>query len=217
MPGTMAATDSLTLLARWHRGDAAALAALVELHLPWLERHVRSRLGEFLGRQAEPLDYLQDAMLDFLRDAPRFVVREEAQFRALLARVVENTLLDRNEWFRAKRRDMGRNDPLPTDSVIALDPSFHRTDTPSREVASKEQRDWVRLGLELLPSTDRRILVQREWENRSFGDIGAELGLTEAAARMRWVRAVGRLATVLRDLRRGVVPTEGPGADDGAP
>jgi DNA-directed RNA polymerase specialized sigma24 family protein len=160
--------DTRTLLVRWHAGDAAALARLVELHLSWLQQHVRGRLGEFLARQAEPQDYLQDAVLDFLRDAPRFLVRDESQFRGLLVRVVENTLLDRNEWFRAKRRDMARNNPLPTDSVLALDPAFQRSETPSREVA----------------------------------------------ARMRWVRAVGRLADSLRDLRQGIVPASGQGDGD---
>ena len=206
--------DTRALLVRWHAGDAVALARLVELHLPWLQQHVRGRLGEFLARHAEPQDYLQDAVLDFLRDAPRFVVRDENQFRGLLVRVVENTLLDRNEWFRAKRRDMARNNPLPTDSVLALDPAFQRSETPSREVAAREQRDWVRLGLEVLSAEDRRILVQREWEDRPFAEIGAELGLTEGAARMRWVRAVGRLADVLRDLRQGIVPASGQGAGD---
>jgi RNA polymerase sigma-70 factor (ECF subfamily) len=206
--------DTRALLVRWHAGDAAALALLVELHLPWLQQHVRGRLGEFLARHAEPQDYLQDSVLDFLRDAPRFVVRDENQFRGLLVRVVENTLLDRNEWFRAKRRDMARNNPLPSDSVLALDPAFQRSETPSREVAAREQRDWVRLGLEVLSAEDRRILVQREWEDRSFAEIGAELGLSEGAARMRWVRAVGRLADVLRDLRQGIVPASAKGAGD---
>jgi RNA polymerase sigma-70 factor (ECF subfamily) len=213
----MADSETQALLARWHQGDSAALASLVELHLPWLERHVRSRLGAFLGRLADPGDYLQDAVLDFLRDAPRFQVGTEAQFRGLLARVVEHTLLDRHDWFRSKRRDMARNTPLPTDSVLGLDPSFQRSETPSREVAAREQANWVRLGMELLPAADRRLLVLREWEQRSFGEIGAELGLTEAAARMRWVRAVNRLGDAMRDLRQGLLPPDDPAPPDAAP
>lgn len=204
----MADSDTKALLGRWHQGDTEALARLVELHLTWLEQHVRSRLGTFLSRHADPVDYLQDAMLDFLRDAPRFQVGTETQFRGLLARVVEHTLLDRNEWFRRKRRDMARNTPLPTDSVLGLDPSFQRSETPSREVAAREQRDWVRLAMELLPPADRRLLVLREWDKRSFGEIGAELGLNEAAARMRWVRAVNRLGEAMRNLQKGVLPPD---------
>ena len=202
-------TDTTPLLLdRWHRGDEAALAALVELHLPWLREHVDKRLGQFLRRHGDADDYLQDAVLDFLRDAPRFQVRDGAQLRGLLARVVENTLRDKNDWFRAKRRDLGKNDTLPTDSVLALDPALQRSTTPSKDATRNEVRDWVRLGLELLEAEDRKIILAREYEDRSFVAIGEELGMTANAVRMRWVRAVARLAEVMKDLRGGTVPAD---------
>ncbi|MCB9879171.1 MAG: sigma-70 family RNA polymerase sigma factor [Planctomycetes bacterium] len=194
------------LLARWHTGDERALATLVELHLPWLQQHLEHRLGEFLRRQAEPGDFVQDAVADFLRYAPRFQVRDARQLRGLLARVVENTLRDKNDWFRAQRRDLGRNTPLPTDTVLSLDPALQPGTTPSGAAMRSEARDWVRLGLELLSAEDRKVLVAREYEDRSFLDIGKQLGLDANAARMRWVRAVARLADLLRRLRRGELP-----------
>jgi RNA polymerase sigma factor (sigma-70 family) len=201
-------TDATPLLLdEWHRGDERALARLVELHLPWLRAHVEQRLGSFLRQHGNADDYLQDAMLDFLRDAPRFQVRDQAHFRGLLARVVENTLRDRNDWFRARRRDLARNASLPTESVLALDPRLQHSTTPSRDATRTEVRDWVRLALELLEAEDRKLILGREYENRSFVDVGAELGMTANAARMRWVRAVARLAEVMRELRAGRLPT----------
>jgi len=194
------------LLHRWHGGDEPALAALVAMHLPWLRAHVEKRLGPFLRQQGESSDYLHDAVLDFLRNAPRFPVRDAEQFRGLLARVTENTLRDRNDWFRARRRDLARNASLPGDSVLSLDPGLLQSSTPSRAAARTEVRDWVRLGLELLDAEDRRILVAREYDNRSFVEIGEDLGMTANAARMRWTRAVARLADVLRSLRGGRMP-----------
>lgn len=197
------------LLERWHGGDDQALAALVELHLPWLREHVQRRLGPFLRRHGEAEDYLQDAVLDFLRDAPRFQVRDGAQLRGLLARVVENTLRDKNDWFRAKRRDLARSATVPSDSVLALDPALQRSTTPSRDATRNEIRDWVRLGLELLEAEDRKVILAREYEDRSFVEIGAELGMTANAARMRWVRAVARLAEVMQQLKNGTLPDDG--------
>jgi DNA-directed RNA polymerase specialized sigma24 family protein len=63
------------------------------------------------------------------------------------------------------------------------------------------------LALELLEAEDRKLILGREYENRSFVDVGAELGMTANAARMRWVRAVARLAEVMRELRAGRLPT----------
>lgn len=195
-----------SLLQALHGGDPNALAALVERHLPWLRRHVERRLGDFLRRHADADDYLQDAVADFLRDAPRFQVRDEAQFRALLARVVENTLRDRNDWFRARRRDLGRNAPLASDSVLALDPTLSAGTTPSGAAQRSEVRQWVRLGLELMDAEDRKVILARDYDDRSFVEIGAELGMSPNAVRMRWTRAVARLAALLKELRAGRVP-----------
>jgi RNA polymerase sigma factor (sigma-70 family) len=205
------------LLRRWHAGEPAALPSLVEAHLPWLRQHLERRVGAFLRQREDPEDYLQSAVLEFLRDGPRFQVRDAAQFRNLLARVVENTLRDRNDWYRAKRRDLGRDAPLPSESVLALDPALATSATPSRAAATGELREWVRLGLELLDADDKRLVVAREFEDRSFVSLGAEMGMTENAVRMRWVRAVGRLADVMRSLRSGALPEDGrDGGDPGS-
>jgi RNA polymerase sigma factor (sigma-70 family) len=198
------------LLARWHAGDEQALAALVQEHFDWLRAHVEKRLGAFLRARGDADDYLQDAILDFLRFGPRFQVRDGAQFRALLARIVENTLRDRNDWFRAKRRRLGTDVTITRDSVLPLDPKLQQTTTPSRVATRTEVRDWVRLALELLEAEDRKIILAREYEDRSFVAIGEELGMTANAVRMRWVRAVARLAEVMKELQAGRLPPEAP-------
>jgi RNA polymerase sigma factor (sigma-70 family) len=79
---------------------------------------------------------------------------------------------------------------------------------PSRDATRTEVRDWVRLALELLAAEDRKIILAREYEDRSFVQIGEELGMTANAVRMRWVRAVARLAETLKELQAGRVPPE---------
>jgi RNA polymerase sigma factor (sigma-70 family) len=206
-PGADRTTELLT---QWHAGDERALAQLVQEHMPWLQAHVQRRLGAFLRTRGDASDYLQDAILDFLRFGPRFQVRDGAHFRGLLARIVENTLRDRNDWFRAKRRNLGTQVPIPTDSVLALDPAMQRSTTPSRDASKAEVREWVRLALELLEAEDRRVILAHEYEDRSFVQIGDELGMTANAVRMRWVRAVARLANVMRELQAGRLPPETP-------
>jgi RNA polymerase sigma factor (sigma-70 family) len=217
MESTPSAHDPLAdatpiLLRRWHDGDERALAELVAAHLPWLRARVERRLGPFLRARGDADDYLQDVVLDFLRDGPRFVVRDAAQLRALLARIAENTLRDRNDWFRAKRRKMGSNVTLSRDSVLPLDPAMQCNTTPSQHASKDEERQWVRLALELMDGEDRAILVAREYEDRSFVDLGAELGMTPNAVRMRWTRAIARLADVMKELQAGRVPNDSPPA-----
>ena len=76
--------ETKLLLARWHQGDAAALHALVQMHLAWIEARVRQRLGPMLRAKAETADFVQEAVVDVLRYGPRFVVSDAVQFRALL-------------------------------------------------------------------------------------------------------------------------------------
>ena len=199
------ATPIPALLQRWHAGDEAALSELVERELPWLRQHVERRLGEFLGQRGEASDYLHDALLDFLRDGPRFQVRDESQLRALLGQVIENTLRDKHDWFRAKRRSLRPTVDLPGDSVLDLQSGALQSSTPSRAADRDERRAWVRLALELLEPEDRKLILARDYEERSFGEIGAELGLQPDAARMRWNRAVARLGQVLLRLRAGTL------------
>lgn len=195
------------LFARWQAGDDTALTELLRLELPWLRAHVAERLGPRLRLKDETQDHVQDALVEFLRDAPRFRVESRAQLRALLSRVVENNLRDKDDWYRARRRAMQRESPLPTETVLQLGIAHPTQTTPSAAASNSEWGAWVRLALEFLDPDDRRILVLREWDDRSFVEIGEMFGMTPNAVRMRWTRAVGRLADRVRELQAGRIGT----------
>jgi RNA polymerase sigma factor (sigma-70 family) len=195
------ATD--VLLRRSHGGDRAALDVLIAANLDWVCERVHDRLGPLLRAKGETQDYVQDVVLDVLRSGPRFVTADQAQFRALLCRIVENVLADHWHGLHAQRRDVSRERPLPSDSVLELDAPSAGTTRPAEAAARAEETEWIRLALELLPAADRQILWLREWSGRAFPDIARELGIAEDAARMRFQRAVPRLAEQLERLRAG--------------
>ena len=58
-------------------------------------------------------------------------------------------------------------------------------------------------GILFLRHFDREVILLREWENHSFAEIGGQLGITEDAARMRFHRALARLAEKIQLLRGG--------------
>jgi RNA polymerase sigma-70 factor (ECF subfamily) len=186
-----------------HRGDAAALQQLVADHLPWIEAHVRRRLSGFVRRDGDTHDFVQEALVEVLRDGPRFVVGSPVGFRALLARIVENNLRDRARHLRRERRDVRRDRELPADSVLMLDAPARSITEPPAQAERQERAAWLRLALELLSPEDREVLRLREWEGLSFVEVGALLSLGEEAARKRYVRALPRLAQKLELLRRG--------------
>lgn len=195
-------TATSQYLQQWQRGDQKGLDGLLERHLPWIQAHVRKRLGPLLRRKGDTSDYVQDAIIQFLKYGPRILISEDGHFRALLLRIVENSLRDKHDWFTARRRAVARERPLPTDTVLSLDPPQGSDKTPSQVAQEQEDEAWIRLGMELLDPEDREPLILRQWESLSFKEIGERLGISTDAAWMRHNRAVQRLAKKVGDLRR---------------
>jgi len=195
--------ETSQFLRLWHRGDLQGLNALLERHLPWILERVHHRLPALLRRKGDTADYVQDAMVQFLRFAPRFVISNDAAFRALLWKIVENTLLNKYDWYMARRREIARERPLPSDTILSLDPPRNSVRSPSQSAEYHEQEAWVRLGLEFLEPEDRKVLVLRKWDNLSFAGIGTRLGLSQSGARMKHNRALRKLGDVIWSLRSG--------------
>ncbi len=209
--------ETLALLERWYRGDRTALGALIDRDRGWIEAHVRKRLGPMLRARAETQDYVQDAMIEVLEFGPKFVPESHSRFRSLVARIIENMLRDKNDWYRAKRRAGSRERPIPNDSVLGLDRPIDSVTRPSKNAEQGEGASLLRIALEFLDPIDRKVILLRQWEEKEFAAIGTELGMSADSVRMRFNRALPRLALRVAELRSGKLPeTEGDEPDDPA-
>src|SRR5262249_33541315 len=130
------------LLQRWHAGDAKALEALVQRDLTWVANVVRKRLGPLLRAHGETADYVQDAMVRALNYGPCFLVSDQEQFRALLARIVENTLRDQHDFHAAEKRGADRRVPLAREGAITLDAPAPTEQGPSKVAGAREQEAY---------------------------------------------------------------------------
>ena len=182
----MSLKDTATSLSlkQWHEGDHNGVETLLENHASWIHAVVRKKMGALLRKKAETLDYVQDAMIEFLRYGPRVMINSDDHFRNLFARIVENALRDKHGWYTARRRAVSRERPLPRDTVLYLDPPTHAQNTPSKDAQQHEEEAWIRLGLEILGPEDRQVLVFRQWDKLSFNQIGERLGRDHESARM---------------------------------
>jgi RNA polymerase sigma-70 factor (ECF subfamily) len=199
----MGNTETARFLRQWHEGDRQGLKSLLELHLPWIREQVHRRMGPVLRMRGETGDYVQETVVSILQYGPRFIVSDEQHFRALLYKIVENTLKKQYRRYTAKRRDLNLDRPLHSDTVLWLDPPDGEVQTPSRIVAQKEREEWIRLGLELMEPEDREIIDLRQKDDLSFAEIGERLRITEGAAQMKHTRTVRRLVRKVQALRGG--------------
>jgi len=206
MPGESTNNEQTRiLLEQWHAGERPALDALLARDLSWIRDQVRHRIGKLLGTKADVDDYVQDAMVKVLQYGPRFVMSDKDEFRALMARIIENTLRNHAKALKRGRRDPSKERPIASDSILYLDPPKAEVTRPSMVVDRNQRRELLRLAIDLLPPEDGELVRMRDWEAASFGDIATALGLTEDAARMRYQRILPRLARQVESLQRGDV------------
>lgn len=209
MPETRDST--VELLRRWHAGDRAALEILLARHIEPLHRHVEAHLRRDFGqlrREVDSMDLVQSAALRVLEYTPPFIPASGRQFQQLLRKIVLNELLSQ---LRAPRN---RHRAPSTDtfgaSVLDLRAPAQGAAGPDLAAQRAEQqqlaRAWTRLGLEFLDDeADRRLMLMAAVEERGWEDIGAELGISPNAARMRFQRLLPRVANRIRMLQEGRV------------
>ncbi|PIE25239.1 MAG: hypothetical protein CSA62_01460 [Planctomycetota bacterium] len=194
--------QTLKLLERWQGGDREALSCLLERDLPWIRQQVRQQLGEGLRRGGDTDDYVQEAVLAVLRYGPRFVLSSHAQFRRLMAKIVLNVLRMKHRELHALKRDVERERVLAVDSILYLDPPQQAVARPDRKAEEKEERERLRLALLMLDPEDQEPIALH-WQGLEDREIGERLGISPNTARMRRVRATGRLVKMVHQFNRG--------------
>jgi len=193
-----------TLIERSGLGDHAARDELLAEHMDWIRNRVRQELGPALRKRVDSVDMMQEAAIRALEYGPRFVTSDPGAFRAILCRIIVNTIRDENDKQRAQKRDIARERPLQN-SAICIDLPEPGGETPSQVVMKLEQGERLALALAMLEPEDREVLHLREIEGLSLREIGERLGLTEDAARMRHKRALPKLRHTLERLSRGEI------------
>ncbi len=194
------------LLRQAEAGDRTALAGLIEALRPRLARLVALRLNPRLRRRFDPADIVQDAILDVARRRDAFLRDRPMPFDRWVVFLVRQKLDEiHRRHLGSARRDVRREEvqkPGPEDGS-ALDLAERLADSvtgPGDAAARAEARDRLEAALRTLDAVDREVLILRHFERLTHAEAAAELGLTEAAASKRHVRALERLATILRDL-----------------
>jgi RNA polymerase sigma factor (sigma-70 family) len=197
------------LLGRWSEGDEDALAEILQRDLPWIRKRIEARCGELLRQRVETEDLVQEAMLEVLRFGPRFQIANRNAFRGLMVRIIENVIRGELDYHQALRREIARERPLPGDTLLQLGSELPSVTRPSQHAQRSEREAWVRLALELLDPRDRDVVLLRQWKELSFAEIAEELGISESGARMRFQRALPKIAKQVAALREGRVDERG--------
>lgn len=135
------------------------------------------------ANEEDARDVVQDAYLRAYRGLKRF--RGDAQFTTWLYRITANCAST-----HLAKRSRSRHEDLD-DEVDVID--LHSGHDPEQQAEYGFERDRVVRALEQLPPRLRSVIVLRDVYDLPHGSIAAELGITEAAAKVRLHRARRRL------------------------
>lgn len=166
---------SRDLLEACRRGDAGAFEELVER----TQRQVYTLAYRLVGDRHEAEDVAQEAYLRVFRSLRGF--RQEARFETWLYRIVTNAAF-------SHLRRKGR-----FGAVLAEGQESAIEEPEVRPVEAALDRDEVKRALQGLTLGARTVVVLKDVYGLSCQEIADEMGLSEAAVKVRLHRARKRL------------------------
>lgn len=205
------ADDTTVLLDKANNGDAAAVEELFSRHRVRLHRMVQLRISPLLKGRVDASDVVQESFLEAWRRLEDYLQDPRMPFFLWLR------FLTRQQIFAVHNRHAGvkARDPrrevalyegvLPEASSEALASQLlGQLPSPSEVIVRAELQLQLQTGLDALQPEDREILALRHFEQLTSAEAAKELGITEAAAAKRYLRALMRLRKLLAGL--GVDP-----------
>jgi len=187
-------------------GDAGAVNRLMNRHRGALKRLVRMRMDRALARRVDASDVVQDVMFEASRRLNDYMREPKMPFHLWLRQLAKDRIIDMHRRHReAQRRSVDREQPLESpqfgdQSSMNLAAQLRDAElTPAAENIRRELRDRFLVAIEELSEDDRDIILMRHFEELEPGEVAQALGLTAAAAGMRYIRALRRLKKVLGD------------------
>jgi RNA polymerase sigma-70 factor (ECF subfamily) len=191
--------DTSACLQRVRAGDRTALAALFHSYRAALRRMVELRLDGRLAARLDPSDVLQEVYLDMAGQIDGYLRQPAVTFYVWLRGLTWERLLKlQRRHLGAECRAVGREEALPLDSSSALAHQFlARGASPSDVLVQEELRHRVQQALAKLDEKDREVILMRDFEGMTNGEVAQALGLSPSGATMRHGRALYRLKEIL--------------------
>ncbi len=196
--------ETRELLDRARQGDPVAVDRLLTRQREPLRRMIDLRLDPALAGRVDASDVVQDVLLEASRRLADYLRDPAMPFHLWLRHIAKDHIIDAHRRHRkAQRRSLDREQPLrvaglPDQSSLDLAAElFDQELTPATAAIQQELKRRLEDAVARLDADDREIILMRHFEQLANQEVAALLGLTPAAASMRYLRALRRLRDVL--------------------
>lgn len=156
--------------------------------------HKEAVFGYFLrmtGSLEEAAELTQETFYQACLSIYRF--KEKSSLKTWLFSVARNVYL---KYIREKSnmRKVIRDGPFEDNM-----PASEKPDLPAEKLIVKEEREMMRKALAQIAEKDRTIIILKEFEGLSYGEIAEIFGQTVNWARVTFFRAKKRLGEACRE------------------
>ncbi len=181
------------------------VGGLLEEYRPRLRRMVDLRLDPRVRGRIDASDVLQEAFVEVVDRLPVYRETRGMPFFLWVRLITGQKIAQMHRHHlgaekRDARREAGRGAasvPAASSPALAGVLAASGLTSPSRAAMREEELARVERALEELSETDREVLALRHFEQLTNVEVSHVLGTTEAAASIRYWRAVERLRGAL--------------------
>ena len=194
--------DTADLIRRAQAGQRPALNTLFGRFRPTVLDLARRRLGGRLRSKEDPEDLAQTTLREAVRDFPRYEYRGQRSFLNWLARILQNKIRDKAEFYQAAKRDTSKDVGFTLTRSDGDDIVFEPA-APARSTTRMLERDeefaTLHEHLESLSPLHREAIRLVFFEGLTLREAGRRMGgRSEDAVRMLVRRAADRLRKSLQ-------------------
>ena len=158
------------------------------------ERHKKRVFGFFYnmnGNASLSEDLVQNVFMRMLKYKHTFT--GEGSFSAWMFRTARNVNYDH---FRKNSKETNQN------HLLSMEHKLKNEDDVAAQMDHNDTVSQLNLALQKLPLEKREILILSKYKELKFREIGAILGCSEAAAKVKAHRALKDLRTVFLELEK---------------
>lgn len=192
------------LLDRVRQGDGAAVNGLLERHREAIKRMIGRRMDRVVQHRVDASDIVQDVMIEANRRLGDYLANPIMPFQLWLRHMARDRLIDAHRRHRvASSRSVDREVSLAVPDDGDRSQADLAGQIADRELTPAAAATWHELerrfaaAVETLDEADRQIVLLRHFEHLSTAEAAETLGLSKAAAGMRYLRAMRRLRVLL--------------------
>lgn len=192
--------ETIELLGDAKQGDPDAVDRLMDRHRDSLHKMVECRLNQGVARRVDASDIVQDALLTASRRLADYLENPSLPFHAWLRQLTRDRLADVYRRELADKRDVAREQRIAPTDRSSLDPLAQARDaqlTPAAMLLRKEFAERFAQAVEQLDEGSKEVILMRHAEQLTNSQAAELLGLSEAAAGMRYLRALRQLKSLL--------------------